>query len=216
MKKYWKDIFIGIIVTFLLVPLGIAALVNFRFIYTDTNNEWIGFWGGYLGAIIGIIASVKIMFYTLKQEKIKRIKDEKREFYKQLIDDILEVTVNFKKLLVGISYENNGDDIVIKTGDKNSFLENCIHLNKALDNCDYHLLLGIQSDYYIDIEKLERSFDKYKNAIDEIINKLTDSNIKADEKLGYHIQWVNLNWHTQNVRNQLREFLKHNVEQDVF
>ena len=215
MKKYWKDIFIWGIVVFLLIPLGIAVLVSFRFICTDTSNEWIGFWGGYLGAIMGVIASVKIMVYTLEQEKIKEIKTEKREFYKQLTDNILEVAANFKKLTVGISYENNEDDIIIKIGDKDFFLENCINLNKSIDNCDYHLLLGVQSGYYIGIEELEQSFSRYRNAIDDIIGKLENPNIKADEKQEYRIQWTNLEAHTQNVRNQLRKFLKYNVEQDI-
>ena len=77
MKKYWKDIFIGIIVIFLVIPLGIAVLVSFRFICTDTSNEWIGFWGGYLGSIIGGLITLYVLVKTLQDNRESQQREER-------------------------------------------------------------------------------------------------------------------------------------------
>lgn len=86
MKKYWKEYLLGIIVVFLICPLVIALMLNFRLINTDTTNEWIGFWGGYLGAIIGGIITLFVLFKTLDDNKKLQERDERINFLDNLGD----------------------------------------------------------------------------------------------------------------------------------
>ena len=69
MKKYWKEILLGLIVVLLIIPLGIAFLLRFEFIITDTSSGWIGFWGSYLGGIVGGLITLYVMFRTLKENR---------------------------------------------------------------------------------------------------------------------------------------------------
>lgn len=80
MKKYWKEILAGSLIAFLIVPLIIAGMLSFRIIVTDTTNEWIGFWGGYLGAIFAGIIALYVLFKTLddNRKNLERTFDENR------------------------------------------------------------------------------------------------------------------------------------------
>lgn len=58
------------------VPFIVAVMMSFRLICTDTSNEWIGFWGGYLGALISSIATIGGVYLTLLDDRKRRQKDE--------------------------------------------------------------------------------------------------------------------------------------------
>lgn len=51
------------IAVFVIIPLIIAMIIKARLICVDTTNEWIGFWGSYIGAII----SAGIAIYVMKK-----------------------------------------------------------------------------------------------------------------------------------------------------
>lgn len=76
MNKYWKEILLGVIFIFIILPGIIALSMNIRLICTDTSNEWIGFWGGYLGSIVGAIATIGGVYITIRSENEKRAKEE--------------------------------------------------------------------------------------------------------------------------------------------
>lgn len=80
MEKYWKEILLGGIAVLVIVPLAVACMLNFRFICTDTTNEWIGFWGGYLGSVIGGLITLFVLRETLKDNKMSQIRQEKVDF----------------------------------------------------------------------------------------------------------------------------------------
>ena len=58
MKKHKSLITIGTLIMLICIPLFIAFMFNFKFIITDTQNEWIGLRGGYLGAIVGVMITL--------------------------------------------------------------------------------------------------------------------------------------------------------------
>lgn len=102
MKNYnIVTIVLAVICIIILVPLGIAFLLSFNFINTDTSNEWIGFWGGYIGAIVGGLITLYVMHTTLNENKVEierqrefdlRLSEieNKRMLYKELIKEISE------------------------------------------------------------------------------------------------------------------------------
>ncbi|WP_143322550.1 hypothetical protein [Clostridium sp. HBUAS56010] len=94
MKKFNIATYVLIaILVFAFIPMGIAFLVSFNFINTDTSNEWIGFWGGYLGSIIGGAITLYVLFKTLLDGK----KLQKREEKLKYCDQIVEVTAEYNR-----------------------------------------------------------------------------------------------------------------------
>lgn len=79
MKDSKKIIFIVVlssVIVLIVFPLIVTFGLSFRIIDTDTSNEWIGFWGGYLGGIISSIATIGGVYLTLLDDRKKRKKEE--------------------------------------------------------------------------------------------------------------------------------------------
>lgn len=91
-KNNWKTIGTILIV----IPVCIYALSVIPLFPSGENNDWAGFWGGYLGAIIGGGITLYVMWKTneearenlektLNHEKEISLQEEKREFCNDLI-----------------------------------------------------------------------------------------------------------------------------------
>lgn len=119
MKKYWKEILLTLIVAFVLIPLIIAWLLSFRLINTDTTNEWIGFWGGYLGSIMGGAITLYVMWKTLQTEKNNREREERINYFNNIIHLWAELSeaINEVKTYIDRCIGETG------SGDKNNTIE---------------------------------------------------------------------------------------------
>ena len=82
--------------------------------------DWAGFWGGYLGSIMGILGAILIMQKTSKEEKNNNKKAEKRQFYNQIIHDFSSIEARYKGLLNQVSYKDNAEKILIEKDKKTS------------------------------------------------------------------------------------------------
>jgi len=76
-EQYKKEIWIvGIaIVGLILIPLFVQWLINADTTNKGSDDGWLGFWGGYLGAIIGVAGALIAIQIQLSHEK-KRFKQE--------------------------------------------------------------------------------------------------------------------------------------------
>lgn len=108
MKKNWKEILLWGIILIVIIPLIMAYLLSFRLIITDTTNEWIGFWGGYLGALFGGIITLYVMYktnelsrehieLTLENEKYLEKRREKIDFSNYVIEKMASITANVEE-----------------------------------------------------------------------------------------------------------------------
>lgn len=73
MKKHienkWKLLLLGI---FIAIPVGTQFLINIDTTYKGSNDGWLGFWGGYLGAIIGVVGAIFVVQIQLNEENKSR------------------------------------------------------------------------------------------------------------------------------------------------
>ncbi|NLI53050.1 MAG: hypothetical protein GX417_01855 [Clostridiales bacterium] len=64
-------IFVGAII--ICIPLGVARLMDVNsFIWMETDNDWIGFWGGYLGGIVTLFGVFLTIMFTRKDEATRQ------------------------------------------------------------------------------------------------------------------------------------------------
>ncbi|EGP5483126.1 putative phage abortive infection protein [Enterococcus faecium] len=79
-EQHKKEIWIGIFVAIgfsciILIPLVVQVLIDWDTAHKGSDDGWLGFWGGYLGAIIGVAGALIAIQIQLSYEK-KRFKDE--------------------------------------------------------------------------------------------------------------------------------------------
>ena len=90
MKKWIKENKKGIVISgisiMILFPLMIYFLSSLPIFPVGGNNDWAGFWGGYLGAILGGIITLYVLFATLNDNKNIQLRNEKIEFFNNLVD----------------------------------------------------------------------------------------------------------------------------------
>lgn len=155
MKKYWKEFLLGGIIILFIIPFGIAFLTNFKFIITDTYNGWIGFWGSYLGAIIGGICTVIGVYWTIKHTQKIRDMDIKQEKEKE----VQKQRILVKPYIQSFTYIKDKDIIerdirksfveVNESGDiKCSYVECPKYLIKLTDN-EISLIPDIKKKYFL-------------------------------------------------------------------
>lgn len=76
-KKYIVWIICAVVVMFIVVPLIVYGLSEGRKLPVGGTNDWAGFWGGYLGAIMGSVATIGGVYLTISDDRKKRIEEEK-------------------------------------------------------------------------------------------------------------------------------------------
>ena len=155
MKKYnILAIALAVICVIILVPLGIAFLLSFSFIYTDTSNEWIGFWGGYLGAIIGGLSTLIVFKYTISYNNKLYDKDKRFVICKELIK--LSSTYNFQvTCVIKASYKYvqnfNREDYV-------EFIHACNMVGNAAEELNLYML--VYGKRYPQVKKIVDGYDE--------------------------------------------------------
>ncbi len=153
MKKYWKEVLSGLIVVLLIIPLGIAFMLRFDFVITDTSSGWIGFWGSYLGGIVGGIITLYVMFRTLKENRDLQKKEHRIAFCNEICKLSGEICGAINRECIYIrkyADTKNGND-------KEDLFNAMLAQNKArelLHICSAQLISKITDPEYIGAEKL--------------------------------------------------------------
>lgn len=94
---FWKalGIILLILLVFLAIPwgvnfgIGIASSKNWE---TGSNGDWIGFWGGYLGSIVGLPITVVVAIFTINSER----KNNRSSRQSDELNKMIEATVTFQ------------------------------------------------------------------------------------------------------------------------
>lgn len=147
MKKFirdnWKWLLIGILGTLIVMPALTQLLINVDTSNKGSDDGWLGFWGGYLGAIIGVAGAIFVVQIQLNEDKKGRETEKidntffnllsmHNEQKNILIDDNIfeKIYLNFNKELKiqlleeGLNYFYSKKDIIIGT------LEGLIRVHK--------------------------------------------------------------------------------------
>lgn len=69
LKKHKKFIAWALFFSLVIIPLVIQGLINWDTINKGSDDGWLGFWGGYLGSIIGVIGALIVIQIQLANDK---------------------------------------------------------------------------------------------------------------------------------------------------
>ena len=69
----------GIVIVAIVTPLVVAILISIPGIkWIEVSNDWIGFWGSYLGSILGGIITLLVLAETLKDSREMKERDRRQ------------------------------------------------------------------------------------------------------------------------------------------
>ncbi len=207
MKKYWKEVILGLIVVLFIIPLVLAFLLRFDFIITDTSSGWIGFWGSYLGGIVGGLITLYVLFRTLKENREMQKKEHKIAFCNEICKLSGEICGAINRECIYIlkyADKKNGSD-------KDDLFNAMLAKNKAselLHICSAQLISKIKDVEFIGAEKL---MDK--------IAFLSQTENEIDIRFAYTVDEENLLRNTCDrikpilgeMREWIVEFLENNI-----
>lgn len=102
-EQYKKELTAGVVIGVVLL-VGVPLVLDWLFslFEIDSPNDWIGFWGGYLGSIFGGCITLFVLFYTVddNRKNLKKTMDFEKE--KILLerktmfnDELLEQLIKF-------------------------------------------------------------------------------------------------------------------------
>lgn len=162
-----------LIVMFVLIPLMVACITTAQILNVNIDNEWIGFWGAYTGAIFGgaltflaIYVGKRNMETTLSVEKNIQKRQEKREICNTLISLVCDYNNLTKSSLLLLSES-------IKKAKENSVMTYVIDVGpqrvKAKDILLWHIKINTNEGEAVKIivNDIESKCEKYKGKMEE-------------------------------------------------
>lgn len=161
----------------LLTPIVLAVCISTPIFINITGGvNWLGFWGSYLGAVLGGCITVIVFWGTIQENKNKDLREEKRNLFDKLISD----AANIRELQERISFTSNSnpkhDDLVYELNSK--VLEVKMRLELAEMKGIYVnarkpiKLLDDMMSKVEEMQELQMDINENSNKVDEQINKL--------------------------------------------
>lgn len=88
MSKKWKLV-VSITIVSMIIPIAVGVGVSLPiFKHIVINNDWIGFWGSYVGTFLGGMITLYVLWSTITDNENARKRDEKLKFF----DKVTEMT----------------------------------------------------------------------------------------------------------------------------
>ena len=82
-----RDVVKLVLVAIVISPILIAVFVSLPILDgLSASNDWIGFWGGYIGAILGGIITLYVLLETIRDNKEQQRRNERISFYNRLLE----------------------------------------------------------------------------------------------------------------------------------
>lgn len=195
-KKYWWLILIFLVGIPLIVNIGIGLIPG-----NGSDDGWLGFWGGYLGAAFTILGVFLQLRYEneaeknrLKIEYLKKFREDSLESFLNIIDNFNSINTVYSKYYVYLNelikeygiIEENLDDFYKKGKiDKaKDFVHEVYMMKKALENevsdldGKYLKLNNLVSSYrikqlpFLKFDKNNQSFADSETATESFLNLL--------------------------------------------
>ena len=89
-----------VLVAIVISPIFIAVFVSLPVLDgLSADNDWIGFWGGYIGAIMGGIITIYVLLKTIRENKEQQRRNERIGFYNKLLEKTVKIDIHQKKVL---------------------------------------------------------------------------------------------------------------------
>lgn len=172
-----------IIIIAIAIPIIVALLLEFSLIWkVETDNDWIGFFASYTGAIIGVYG----VFEVMRLDQRKREEERKDEFflsnlpmYRRIASSLnVEKLYNLKEGLLTIRSEKNWEMVDSSTKNKLQEIEGNLYYSDELDGLSYTIRRYISNNLFDELKvTLNSSGDEFSGAFEyeDVPNETLDA-----------------------------------------
>lgn len=198
-EKHYK---ICIIIAFLLSPVIVAFCVSSYWLpwpEIESHNDWIGFWGSYLGTIIGGAITLIVLWRTIESNKKEREAEEKREFFNKLLEDATYLDMLPKRIMRFLLYQ-----------DWNQYYSDLIEYNRKALEIQLRIEIEKEKNIYNGTEELIKKLEDNLKATDSLLEK---QDLKNDEEIKKFMQQAELvKWTREAIIYEVKRFIIQNQE----
>ena len=155
----------------ILCPVILAIGVSCpEFQKINGGDNWIGFWGSYLGAILGGCITLYVLFSTIKNEKEKIELQQKIEKCDLLLENIAALNALHKKIMLA------------KREGENAFLNACIEFWHRHNFISLQLKCIRNDHRYKNVDLIENRLESFAKAMEKYIELVQDGLKEKKEK----------------------------------
>lgn len=207
-KMHKKETVLWSVVILIVVPLAVYGLSEISFLPVTGGNDWAGFWGGYIGAIIGGLITLFVMQYTIKSENVKSKRQEKIQYF----NDVIKISAEFFEVVGNLAMKmtrymatptNEKYEQVLEEGNRGARISIILEIMLTTRKKEYDLNLYTNEIIHIS-DKVNDVREEFEKIIQDIFSD-TDKNQEFDLKLDELMQDI------ENGKTLLEEAVKDNL-----
>ena len=202
--KKEKILLIGTVCFIVIFPVLVAILVSIPILDgLSSSNDWIGFWGGYIGSLLGGVITLYVLIKTLESAKEERIAEEKSRFFKELIDLVLDIDFYQKRILK--------EQMEIR-GDK---LQKIMEYNALISKIGMLIKIEKCKGIYNGIDELEKNFEDFSKVSDKFVTIQQKNKNIEDETVKTLFNSLSLEALYETVKNFVVENSESSQSRDI-
>lgn len=171
MSKKVKSTLIICFIGFLIVmPLIISIGVSLPILENVVvDNDWIGFWGSYMGSVLGGIITLYVLWNTIRSSEQARQRDEKIQFFDKVVELYSQLNASEGNVFALATR-------VISTYDGELY-------RLYLQQVNYSAGLGSELGIFLASRRQLYNFQEFESCFLDITYKINEFTIKFDDEL---------------------------------
>lgn len=207
-KKYKKQIILWSGIILIAVPLIVYGMSEVSILPVTGGNDWAGFWGGYIGAIIGGLITLFVMKYSIESENEKSKRQEKIQYF----NDVIKISAEFFECVGNlyvkiarcmVSPSNEKYEQVLEENNRGARISIVLELMLETRKSEYDLLV------YID--EAARLMDQVNVLMGNFVNLAEKSFSDSDNNQELDLKLDELLKYTERVKDNFEDIVKHNL-----
>ena len=207
-KEHKKQIALWSGIILIAVPLIVYGLSEISLLPVTGGNDWAGFWGGYIGAIIGGLITLFVMQYTIKSENEKSKRQEKVQYFNDIIklsaeffECIGNLYVKISKYMTSKSNENL--EQILQENNRGARISIILELMLETRKSQYDL-----SDY---VQEATNLMDRVNILMEHFYNLLDESFSDEEKNKEFNLELDKLVQMINSIKNDFEDIVKRNL-----
>ena len=203
-KKYKKQIILWSGIILIAVPLIVYGMSEVSILPVTGGNDW----AGYIGAIIGGLITLFVMKYSIESENEKSKRQEKIQYF----NDVIKISAEFFECVGNlyvkiarcmVSPSNEKYEQVLEENNRGARISIVLELMLETRKSEYDLLV------YID--EAARLMDQVNVLMGNFVNLAEKSFSDSDNNQELDLKLDELLKYTERVKDNFEDIVKHNL-----
>ena len=183
---------VGALIIFAIVPGLVVLVTTPHIINVDTNSQWIGFWGNYLGAIVGGVLGIAGAVFVLRETIKDNVRERERSEVLAFCDYLIRKSSDYEQkcstfLYSVVQYKNIHASEKFPADVKMQLLNEVLEIHHGGKISLYEILKNLNIRDAVEIyqtsqlNNVKKACEELYECFDQLEEKLND--IKDNDKI---------------------------------